>query len=568
MFQSLKIRWHQPRQVLALCLMAVIANLQAAGDPSVAPTPRPSDTRPELPDYQVPEITPEFALPPIPPSKEPETRLSGTPQVFVREIHLNGNTVFSDAELEAFAAPYENRVVAMEELQELRLALTQYYIDHGYINSGAVIPDQEVRNGVVEIRIVEGTLTGITINGTNRFNPDYIKRRLETGDGPPLNITELQEELQTLLQDPRIGAIHAELLPGEEPGQATLNAAVEERLPYLFDVTFDNQIAPSIGGKRVNFAGAHRNLSGWGDTLTGQLELAKGLLRMHGDYDIPLTARDTTLELWADYSNSRTVEEPFNIIDIESEYRAYGISLRHPLYRTSRRSLWMSATLERRRSLTFLLDIPFSFAPGVQNGLSEVTVLRFSQDWLSRSPTSVLAIRSSLSVGVDAFDPTINAAGPDGRFFTWLGQFQLAQRYKRGQFIFRTDLQVSADPLLPLEKFAAGGANSVRGYRENQLVRDRGFVSSIEYRHSLYNGERLGDIQIAPFVDVGGIWDVAAETPSPHVIAAAGIGLRWDPGAKLHAQLYWGHAFMHPEDPGGDVQDQGVHFAVQGSFFD
>ena len=200
--------------------------------------------------------------------------------------------------------------------------------------------------------------------------------------------------------------------------------------------------------------------------------------------------------------------------------------------------------------------------------MSEVTVVKFSQDWLSRTPTRVVAARSSFSLGVDAFAPTINATGPDGRFFTWLGQFQLAQKFKRGQIMFRTDVQVSKDPLLPLEKFAVGGANSVRGYRENQLVHDQGFVSSIEYRHSLYNSDRLGSIQIAPFVDVGGTWDVDAKTPSPHVLVATGVGLRWDPGAKLHAQLYWGYQFMHPEDPGGDLQDQGIHFAVQGSFFD
>jgi hemolysin activation/secretion protein len=315
--------------------------------------------------------------------------------------------------------------------------------------------------------------------------------------------------------------------------------------------------------------GIHRNLTGWGDTLSARLEGADGMFRYWVNYSLPVNARDTTLEFWLDSSDLKTVEEPFNVLDIDSEYRAQGFSLRHPFYRTPRQTLWAGASLERRRSKTFLLGFPFSFAPGVQDGESEVAVIRLLQDWLSRTRDNVIAARSSLNFGIDAFSPTINLTGPDGRFFTWLGQFQFAQRFERGQLIFRTDVQVSADPLLPLEKLAVGGANSVRGYRENQLVRDQGFASSLEYRIPVFADESgFSKFHLAPFIDVGGAWDVDAKTPSPKIIASAGIGLRWDPGKKFHAHLYWGKPFMDTEDPGGDLQDQGLHFVLEGQFFD
>jgi len=55
--------------------------------------------------------------------------------------------------------PYTNREITSEELEDARRAVTVYYISHGYINSGAVIPDQTPDNGVITIRIVEGALS-------------------------------------------------------------------------------------------------------------------------------------------------------------------------------------------------------------------------------------------------------------------------------------------------------------------------------------------------------------------------------------------------------------------------
>lgn len=56
-----------------------------------------------------------------------------------------------------------------------------------------------------------------------------------------------------------------------------------------------------------------------------------------------------------------------------------------------------------------------------------MTVIRFSQDWVDRNATSVLAARSQFNIGIDAFEATINDTGVDGNFFTWQGQFQWLQ---------------------------------------------------------------------------------------------------------------------------------------------
>lgn len=116
-------------------------------------------------------------------------------------------------------------------------------------------------------------------------------------------------------------------------------------------------------------------------------------------------------------------------------------------------------------------------------------MVRASQEWVHRTPEQVWAVRSTFSVGVDLLGATINAgAVPDGRFFAWLGQFQWVRRLwdTDSQLILRSDLQIAADPLLPLEKLAIGGAVTVRGYRENVFARDNGWVSSLEFRIPIF----------------------------------------------------------------------------------
>jgi hemolysin activation/secretion protein len=511
---------------------------------------------------------PEVELPPPPSSSDKQQATPGLLRIFVRSIKLSGNRAFSIDQLRTVTTPYEKRSIDNRDLQQLRYDLTRYYVDRGYINSGAIIPDQSLKDGVLEFQIIEGTLTGITIVGQSHFNENYLRKRIELGAEGSLQMDRLQEQLLLLLEHPLIERLNSQLKPGLKPGQAVLETRVTERTPYQLGLVFDNQIAPSVGGYEGTVFAGHRNLLGWGDQLAGQARFAAGLVSYGIDYSLPINRHDTTLHGWYSHFDANIVEKPFNEIDVESTSESYGLTLSHPIYRKPGENVSVSLTAERRRSQTFLLGHPFSFSDGVQDGKSSITVLRFGQQWYRRRTDQVLALRSSFNVGIDALDATINREGPDGRFFSWLGQVQWARRFDFAQIIFRTDVQVANDALLPLEKFQIGGANSVRGYRENQIVRDWGFSSSLEYRHPLlaeFFGE--GKFFVAPFVDVGGAWNVGQPTPNPQVLVSVGLGMIWDPDPRLHTHLYWGKPLVDVGNPNEDPQDFGLHFKVVGQLF-
>jgi hemolysin activation/secretion protein len=553
----------------AAFLLASNASAQRFG-----PFERPSERRPELPDIEEPEKPPELLLPPVPsPSELEKERLSTGPTLLVSGFAFAGNTVFSDEELSDLLAPYANRRVTSDELQGARDALTRHYIDSGYLNSGAVLMDQEVRDGIIQFRIVEGRVDEIHVAGNKYFRTGYLRRRLALAAKPPLNVRSLEERLQLLQQDDRIRRLQAELRGAARRGEARLNVQVEEERPYRLWLELSNYESPSIGAYRARLGISHENLTGNGDRLRAHFDATEGLYRAFGSYEIPITARDTRLHFWYDWGKSKIEEKPFDELDIKAESRTYGVGVSHPLYRSLHTDFTIGLDGEYRRSKTYLFGEPFSFAPGPEDGVSKVAVLRFYQAWTYRDRAQVVAARSTFSWGLDALGATQNSGQtPDGQFLAWLGQFQWARRLPWWgiETVFRADIQLSSDPLLSLEQYSLGGHDSVRGYRENTIVRDMGGSASLEVRVPLW---RAADgrpiVQLAPFVDFGRAHQRRrGRTPHPLNLASAGVGLRFNITQRVHAQVYWGEELRDvPEPQDRDLQDTGVHFRIFADVF-
>jgi hemolysin activation/secretion protein len=117
--------------------------------------------------------------------------------------------------------------------------------------------------------------------------------------------------------------------------------------------------------------------------------------------------------------------------------------------------------------------------------------------------------------------------------------------------------------LLALEQMSVGGADSVRGYLENQLVRDRAIISSLEFRVPLvFDKAGAGIVQLAPFFDYGGAWNVQG-SPDPTSIYSIGSGFLVSPNKHVSAELYWGYRLNHVHIPNGSgAQGAGVTFKI------
>jgi hemolysin activation/secretion protein len=497
-------------------------------------------------------------------------RLSSLPRIFVKKITIKGNTVLSAEELAGIISPYENREIPFEELDTLRQALTLQYINRGYISSGAVIHDQPVVDGNVTITVIEGSLSGIEVVGARYFRPDYLKDRIALAANPPINIHRLQETLQILQQDRRIKKINAELRPGILQGESDLFVKVEENRPYTAILRFNNNQSPSIGLYRGEAQLSHQNLLGRGDILDATIGLTEGATDYSASYALPLTRRDLVLEFHYRKSNSTVVEDLFEHLDIESRTETYGLTISRPFYRSASREFRLALTGEMRDNRTFLLGRPFSFSDGTDEGKSNVTVVRFAQEWINRSAVDVIAARSNFSLGLGILGATTHDHSADGRFLTWLYQLQWIRQLSDDgmQVRLRVDGQLSADSLLPLEKFSVGGMHSVRGYRENQHVSDNGLSASLEFRVPILRDRTgTGIVQLVPFADYGRSWNRGGSTSEPKSISSVGAGIVWAVTQRIDLEAYWGFPLQSVQSTGNTLQDRGIHFQVTGQLF-
>ena len=485
------------------------------------------------------------------------------------------------------------RVIDSFDLEEARLAVTQRYADAGFVTSGAFIPDQDLDNGVVTLKVIEGRLTEIQVDGNKSLRDEFFESRLLRNLGTPLNVNDLRGPLARLHQNPNIRRINAELRPGLVPGESYLELNVEENPPLRAGIDFHNERPPGVGEEQLEFWLTHTSLTKHGDVL----DVRYGLFDSGIDdpeispfknillsYSLPINAQDTTLHAMFARQSYTLIQEPFSTLDIEGESTLARIGIRHPVWREHGtgadnrvRELALGLYLDRSMSETSLLGTPFNVTAGSVNGEVELTVIRFAQEYSSRDTQEALALRSTFSAGIQAFGTTDDGTERDSSFLVWLGQANYVRRLGDSgtEMVLRGSFQVADGPLLSPEQFGIGGAHSVRGYAENQLVRDMGYQATMEFHVPVMRG---GDdrklLTFVPFVDLGGGWN--SETTSPfgntardhETIVSAGIGFIYMPTDKISAQLYWGHTFTgFPDSGDGGLQDQGIHFRLSAGSF-
>lgn len=552
------------------------------------PTPPPQDILP--PAEQAPPELPKPA--PLPPPEDllqspPTTPITPEPvpgkipeKISVKRFEVIGSTVFSRKELDKVLAPFTNRSLSFAELFQARSAVTQLYIDRGYITSGALIPPQSIQDGVVKIQVVEGGLEAINVTGTKRLNSNYVRDRIP--QSKPLNQKRLLEALQLLQLNPLIQNLSAELGAGSRPGTSVLEVRVKEADTFNSQIIADNGRSPSVGSFRRRLQLNEANLLGQGDGLSLTYSNTEGSNGIDGNYTFPINFRNGTLSFNAGFTNSNVIEPPFNVLDIIGNSRYFELSLRQPVLQSPHEEFALGLTAARRESRIssdVLEDLgypPSLLSLGAdQEGRTRISALQFFQEWTKRNTREVIAARSQFNLGIGAFNATINNDEPDSRFFSWQGQAQWVRLLASDTFLLlRINAQLADRALVPLEQFGLGGQESVRGYRQDALLTDNGVFTSAEIRLPIYRTPQRGLLlQFTPFIDFGTTWDSSGRRDSDinasdsDTLASVGLGLRCQVGDRLTARFDWGIPLIHIDSRDRTLQEQGLYFSVNYSPF-
>ncbi|MBE9124584.1 MULTISPECIES: ShlB/FhaC/HecB family hemolysin secretion/activation protein [unclassified Coleofasciculus] len=497
-----------------------------------------------------------------------------TQQIQVQQIEVTGSTIFGESELNPLLESVEGRTVTLEELRSVADAISQLYLEQGYITSRAVLVEESLSGSVVEIRVIEGSLEEIQVEGTRRVNESYVRSRVQLGADTPLNTAQLEDQLRLLRIDPLFENVEASLRAGTGIGQSILVVRVTEANPFDGSVSIDNYSPPSVGSERMGANARYRNLTGIGDEIAAAYTRTTvgGAYTWEFSYRVPVNPMNGTVLLRAAFNNNEVIQEPFNILDIRGESQLYEITYRQPFIRTPREEFALSLgfTFQDGQTFTFAGPTPFGFGPD-EEGVSRTSVFKFGQDYTRRDVSGAWAFRSLFSFGTGLFDATENSEVdpdfPDGQFISWLAQIQRVQVLNPDNFlIIQADLQLALDGLLPAQQFVIGGGQSVRGYRQNVRAGDSGLRFSVEDRITLERDEAgIATFLLAPFFDLGYVWNVGDnpnELQDQTFIAGLGLGLLWEPLPNLNLRLDYGFPLIDLDDRGENAQDDGFYFSV------
>ncbi|MEL6259939.1 MAG: ShlB/FhaC/HecB family hemolysin secretion/activation protein [Cyanobacteria bacterium J06623_5] len=515
-------------------------------EPDDEPTPLP-ESRPVLPEQTPPE--PAQPLP------------SNGARVEISEIRIAGSSVFSDADFDPILSEYEGRSLGLSDLRQVADEITQRYLEAGYITSRAILSEQTIVDGVVEIRVVEGTLEDIQIEGTRRL-ANYVRDRVNLANRRPLNQIDLESQLQLLRADPLVERIEASLRAGTGEGQSLLIVRVLEAPAFSGRAVFDTNSPPSVGVARTGLEANYNNALGLGDqlSLSAYRSTTGGSNTFGVTYRVPVNALNGTLQARYLPSSFELIDPELAALDVEGSSSTYEFTFRQPLIRKPNEEFALSLGFRRRTGETLISDVVIDS--------TRTSVFQFGQDYLKRDRTGAWGLRSQFNLGTDLFEATDRDGEADGQFFSWLGQLQRAQVINRDNLLLmQGSLQLSADSLLGADQFIVGGPSSVRGYSQNARFGDNGFRASIENRTTVLRNEDGSPFtQIAPFIDTAAVWNQGDNTSDQNFLLGTGVGLILNPFEEVQARLDIGIPLVELNEPGDSAQDAFIYFSMDYRF--
>ena len=489
-------------------------------------------------------------------------------QIILKRFQIIDNQVIPQSEIDQLLQSYLLRPLAFTELIEIQQAITQLYIERGYITSGALIPPQTIRDRTLKIKIIPGKIEAIEISGLNKLQSEYIRSRIAIATQAPLNQDKLLQALQLLQLNPLIKNISAELAQGINPGGSLLMLDIEEANTSTVSLEVNNYSTPSIGSVRYQTSLTENNLLGFGDRVNItylQTEGSNSLADL--SYTLPIGAYNGNLRLIHSLNDSQIISEPFQDLDLDSTSRYYEASFFQPIYQTSTQDFTLGFGFSHQNSEISLMDVGFPDLSRGSNALGETSIsaLRFTQEYSDRSPNYVFTSRSQFSLGIDAFNSTINSSDlPDSKFLVWRGQTQYLTKLTDNTKLFlRGDLQIADRPLVSLEQFGAGGSFSVRGYNEERILGDNGLFLSAELRNTIWTKRQWkSSLELNPFFDFGRVWNSDDTFLETNTLASLGVGLQFFKQDNFSARLDYAIALIDDDLEGDSLQEQGLHFSV------
>jgi hemolysin activation/secretion protein len=231
-------------------------------------------------------------LPARPANAAPETSTNAA-KFDLKGYELIGNTLLPPDITALVLEPYVRSNATFEVIRQGLSDLQKVYNDRGYPTVLLSLPPQTLSNGIVKIRVVEGTIAEINVLHNHFYSSNNVMRALPSlHTNMILNTYVFQNELDraNANQDRQI---YPQIEQGAEPGTSDLNLLVKDRLPLHAKVELNNQNSPGTPDLRLNTSFLDDNLWQYEHSLGVQYSFSPEEYKQGTQwdlYDVPLVA--------------------------------------------------------------------------------------------------------------------------------------------------------------------------------------------------------------------------------------------------------------------------------------
>lgn len=481
--------------------------------------------------------------------------------------------------------PFFGKPVTLGGLDDITREVINYFRKQGFPVVNVVVPQQTVKDGVIQILAIEARVGRVKVENARWFRPDNIRKEVKLREGDKIDANQLQDDVNWLSTNP-FRAVDLKFEPGDAEGTTDLVIDVQDRLPFRIYTTYDDYGIDLTGKNRQSVGFNLGNLfsldhqAGFQYT-TSWKEIFNSMNAYSGSYLIPLPWRNS-LSIFGSYTKSQAETVPGQQFQGDSWQMSGRYNV--PLPTLDPISHAFYAGLDFKQSSNAFLIFGENVATGSGSGLAPFSIFQLTAGYNANVPDEL---------GLTSFE--LGGFYSPGGVTGWNSTTQFQEvvpnsdsSYVYGKFNFnRTFIlpykftisgnfngQLASDPLMPTEQYGIGGYNTVRGYDERSANGENAYVFNVELRtppgsiFKIFGNQEVDDsIQFLGFFDygyVGNIKPVEGALEPTVYLMSIGPGVRYNIDRFVSVRFDWG--FQLHQAPIGSVTGSRAELSVTAAY--
>ena len=393
------------------------------------------------------------------------------------------------------------RGVTLGQIETVADRITRFYRERGFILAKAYIPKQKVRDGIVTLSVLLGTLGEVEVQNNTYYKSNIIASTFANDLTKPVTDKVIEEDLYLINDFPGVAATGF-FQPGSQVGDTKLSILMKEERKYDANVRLDNHGSEMTGKYRVYGEAYWHNPIGNADQL--KLAVLKTVNPSNSTYyQLGYSSRlfNPRFDLGINLSNNDFVlgpgnNETINNLGIFGETKQTEIVASYRFKRSRTASYYGDFTYNDIESKLRLGAISVSDDARLDDTVQNMT-FTFRFDVLDEIDKSLHQGGVSLISGAfekgadDGQDENYYILGADYSLLTF---FQVPLVDADTRLIYRGSIQLASSGLSSINQFSLAGPTRARGYQSNQFSGDNALYFGIDW---LFNAPEFLDIDVA-----------------------------------------------------------------------